>query len=83
MIVYAHLAAEGRGSLADDFESCGLLLDARLLIRLILHCDGTATAADPKLRTHPVAFEKFERVFRLFIERAWKPPAKQLDVVLL
>jgi len=83
VIVDAHLAAEGRGSLTDDFEPCDLLLEACLLIRLILHCDVAATAADTELRMHTVALEKFERVLGLCIERAWKPPAKQLDVVLL
>ena len=83
VIVDADLTIERRRGLANGFETGDLFFDAAFLIGLVLHLDGTATTADPELRVHIVALEEIKSLPGLVIDRSGKPPAHQLDVMLL
>jgi len=56
-------------------------LKTGLLIGRIFDLNRAAAAPHPELGLHAVAFQKLKGGLRVSVQRGWKPPAQQLDLM--
>ena len=83
MVIQTYLATLRGAGLADGLKPSHFRGDASLLIRGVLHRQGTAIPHHPKLWAHSVLTEKRQGLLGLVVQGRRKPPTRELDTMLL